>query len=282
MGALSISFADPTASVGVHGAHREAGALRTTRAWAHPLATAWRGHRWATASVGGVRCPTPCRSADVDECSVQNGGCEHKCQNTAGSFTCSCNSGYKLNANGLTCDGVSLRVGFRALGRDAPSSLLQPLSLHGFGICTGACTAAFPSTMSRACVGSQLPAILLFCFSNPHPPLRAVSLTNFGGFCRRIPPIHWASGSTAVQRGPGGCLALCRALLEGEGCDRRNSRAVQSGHRGREAVGGRLLAVGNAVGAGVGVWERLWDRVKTGVVGGRGVPPLKRFPGFMC
>ena len=47
----------------------------------------------------------------------------------------------------------------------------------------------------------------------------------------------------------------------------------QSGHRGCEAVGGRLLAVGNAVGAGVGVWECLWGRVRAGVLGGRGVPP---------
>ena len=45
--------------------------------------------------------------------------------------------------------------------------------------------------------------------------------------------------------------------------------------------GGRLLAVGNAVGAGVGVWECLWGRVRA--VGGEGAPPprppLKRFPG---
>ena len=238
---------------------------------AHPLTIAWRGHRWATASVGGVRCPMPCHSTDVDECSVQNGGCEHKCQNTAGSFTCSCNSGYKLNANGLTCDGVSLRVGFRALGRDAPSSLLQPLSLHGFGICTGACTAAFPSTMSRACVGSQLPAILLFCFSNPHPPLRAVSLTNFGGFCRRIPPIHWASGSTAVQRGPGGCLALCRAVLEGG----VRSEKFQSGCRGDvKRLGGGYWRLEMRLGHAFGIESRpeWW--------GGRGVTPLEAIPWF--
>ena len=57
---------------------------------------------------------------------------------------------------------------------------------------------------------------------------------------------------------------------------------LQSGHRGCEAVGGRLLAVGNAVGPGVGVLECLWSRVRAGVLGGRGVPPppsLKRFPG---
>ena len=45
-----------------------------------------------------------------------------------------------------------------------------------------------------------------------------------------------------------------------------------------EAVGGRLLAVGNAVGAGVGVQECLWGRVRAGVLGGGYPPPFKRFP----
>ena len=38
---------------------------------------------------------------------------------------------------------------------------------------------------------------------------------------------------------------------------------------------GRLLAVGNAVGAGVGVWEYVWRGVRTGVLGGGGLPPLR-------
>ena len=42
---------------------------------------------------------------------------------------------------------------------------------------------------------------------------------------------------------------------------------LQSGGGGCEAGGGRLLAVGNAVGAGVGVWECLWGRVRQCCVG---------------
>ena len=42
---------------------------------------------------------------DRDECALANGGCEHSCSNADGSYTCSCNSGFKLNANGLTCEG---------------------------------------------------------------------------------------------------------------------------------------------------------------------------------
>lgn len=33
---------------------------------------------------------------DINECTVSNGGCDQKCLNTAGDFSCSCNSGYQL------------------------------------------------------------------------------------------------------------------------------------------------------------------------------------------
>ena len=68
-----------------------------------------------------------------------------------------------------------------------------------------------------------------------------------------------------------------RALLEGEGCDQGISRAVAEWSQGCEAVGGRLLAVGNAVGAGVGLWEFLWGRVRAGVFGGGSLFPPPAF-----
>ena len=54
-----------------------------------------------------------------------------------------------------------------------------------------------------------------------------------------------------------------RALLEGEwGAIGAVPERLQSGHRRCESGWGRrFLAVGNAVGAGVGVWECLWGRV---------------------
>ena len=33
---------------------------------------------------------------DINECNQGNGGCEHTCTDTIGSFTCSCNTGYQL------------------------------------------------------------------------------------------------------------------------------------------------------------------------------------------
>ena len=41
---------------------------------------------------------------DINECNVNNGGCEHSCTNTVGSYTCSCNTGYQLSL-GHYCSG---------------------------------------------------------------------------------------------------------------------------------------------------------------------------------
>ena len=44
-------------------------------------------------------------STDIDECGTNNGGCEHSCNNTIGTFECYCDSGYRLEENGLNCSG---------------------------------------------------------------------------------------------------------------------------------------------------------------------------------
>ena len=68
---------------------------------------------------------------------------------------------------------------------------------------------------------------------------------------------------------------LSRGLLEGEGgCGGQFRSSYGAVRGGCESGWGRLVAVGNAVGAGVGVWECLWGRVRAGVLGGRRVAPL--------
>ena len=42
---------------------------------------------------------------DIDECSVLNGLCDHYCNNTPGSYYCSCKIGYKLDSNKHSCYG---------------------------------------------------------------------------------------------------------------------------------------------------------------------------------
>ncbi|XP_048419728.1 tolloid-like protein 2 isoform X2 [Stegostoma tigrinum] len=41
--------------------------------------------------------------SDKDECSVDNGGCQHECLNTLGSYICQCHNGFMLHENGLDC-----------------------------------------------------------------------------------------------------------------------------------------------------------------------------------
>ena len=44
-------------------------------------------------------------SLDIDECAEGTDRCAQNCHNTIGSYTCSCNVGYRLNTNGYDCDG---------------------------------------------------------------------------------------------------------------------------------------------------------------------------------
>ena len=46
-------------------------------------------------------------SIEINECETANGGCEHICTDTFGSFICSCATGYQLDGNGLNCNGES-------------------------------------------------------------------------------------------------------------------------------------------------------------------------------
>lgn len=39
----------------------------------------------------------------MDECATNNGGCQHECRNTIGSYACSCHNGFMLHENGHDC-----------------------------------------------------------------------------------------------------------------------------------------------------------------------------------
>ena len=43
---------------------------------------------------------------DIDECATDNGGCQQTCNNTNGSFFCSCLTGYMLNSDQFTCNDI--------------------------------------------------------------------------------------------------------------------------------------------------------------------------------
>ena len=42
---------------------------------------------------------------DIDECLTSNGGCDHICTDGQGSYTCSCRSGFFLEADNRSCRG---------------------------------------------------------------------------------------------------------------------------------------------------------------------------------
>ena len=44
---------------------------------------------------------------DIDECTANTDGCDQICNNTDGSFQCSCRSGFSLLDDGKTCGEVN-------------------------------------------------------------------------------------------------------------------------------------------------------------------------------
>ena len=53
-------------------------------------------------------------NADIDECTEESHRCEQSCHNAVGSYACSCDIGYHLNLDGLTCTGIlkEIKVNF--------------------------------------------------------------------------------------------------------------------------------------------------------------------------
>ncbi|VDN98375.1 unnamed protein product, partial [Rodentolepis nana] len=39
----------------------------------------------------------------INECERNNGGCQHRCINVEGSYSCDCNPGWQLGNDGRTC-----------------------------------------------------------------------------------------------------------------------------------------------------------------------------------
>ena len=72
---------------------------------------------------------------------MNNSGCEHMCENTRGSFACTCLPGYELGSNEQICNGglpkFLLAIKFLSL-----LLLLQYRSTHSDTIDTGYCSSS--------------------------------------------------------------------------------------------------------------------------------------------
>lgn len=69
------------------------------------LSSVWSGlvTGSAKAAVTESTAPLLCPPSDKDECSKENGGCQHECVNTFGSYSCQCRSGFVLHENKHDC-----------------------------------------------------------------------------------------------------------------------------------------------------------------------------------
>ena len=43
--------------------------------------------------------------ADINECTEDTDGCQQVCTNSVGSYSCSCNRGYRLASDDHSCNG---------------------------------------------------------------------------------------------------------------------------------------------------------------------------------
>lgn len=62
-------------------------------------------HIYITMSTNSFTSPFVCCTSDENECATNNGRCNHKCENTYGSYRCLCYLGYKLLQDARTCQG---------------------------------------------------------------------------------------------------------------------------------------------------------------------------------
>jgi len=61
---------------------------------------------------------------DVDECEVRNGGCQQLCSNSAGSYACTCETGFVLGPDSKSCNGTSSPPSLASLVRPPEATLL--------------------------------------------------------------------------------------------------------------------------------------------------------------
>ena len=68
--------------------------------------------------------------SDIDECDKDNGGCQHICTNTLGSFHCSCRNGFTIQENGYDCKECMYSFLVLLIGSLLSQSLTQEVHIN--------------------------------------------------------------------------------------------------------------------------------------------------------
>ncbi|KAK3609861.1 hypothetical protein CHS0354_015052 [Potamilus streckersoni] len=101
---------------------------------------------------GGYSLSGDGKCIDIDECSTTNGGCEQTCQNTQGSYQCSCFSMFRIQSNGKTCKDID----------ECEESLsdCDHICLNTNGSYNCSCFPGFEyNVISRTCVTDEPPSV---------------------------------------------------------------------------------------------------------------------------
>ncbi|MBN3291012.1 FBN3 protein, partial [Polypterus senegalus] len=80
---------------------------------------------------------------DIDECAGNHSPCQHRCQNSVGSYKCSCRPGFYLHANGYTC------IDFNECQRKRDKRLCQQSCQNTIGSFTCFCRPGYRLSADR-------------------------------------------------------------------------------------------------------------------------------------
>ena len=71
-----------------------------------------------------------CCDSDINECQTDNGGCTQTCDNTDGSYQCSCWDGYELTDDRHSCSGKQTCIKMLYQVNATQRTLLKGLNIY--------------------------------------------------------------------------------------------------------------------------------------------------------
>ena len=98
---------------------------------------------------------------DINECDTDNGGCDHNCTDSIGSYDCSCDIGYILATDNHGCNGKSINIVIRSPNQSLFTDINE--CNEGTDICEQVCNNTIGSYLCECHIGYQLDANAINC-----------------------------------------------------------------------------------------------------------------------